>query len=42
MKIKFNSNDDLLLYFHWYKNKQLDLKKYVSYVEYSKSETLIY
>ena len=30
-------------YFHWYKkNKQLDLKKEVSDVKYSKTETLIY
>ena len=30
------------IYFHWYKNKQLDLKKDVPDVEYSKAETLIY
>ena len=30
------------VYFHWYKNKQLDLKKDVPDVEYSKTETLIY
>ena len=29
-------------YYHWYKNKQLDLKKDVSDVNYSKTETLIY
>ena len=30
------------IYFHWYKNKQLDLKKDISDVKYSKTETLIY
>ena len=30
------------VYFHWYKNKQLDLKQDIPDVEYSKSETLIY
>ena len=30
------------VYFHWYKNKQLDLKKDVPGVSYSKTETLIY
>ena len=30
------------VYFYWYKNKQLDLKKDVSDVNYSKAETLIY
>ena len=30
------------VYFHWYKNKQLDLKKDVPDVKYSKTETLIY
>ena len=30
------------VYFHWYKNKQLDLKKDAPDVEYSKTETLIY
>ena len=30
------------VYFHWYKNKQLDLKKDVPDIEYSKTETLIY
>ena len=29
-------------YFHWYKNKQLDLKKDELDVNYSKTETLIY
>ena len=30
------------VYFHWYKNKQLNLKKDVPDVNYSKTETLIY
>ena len=30
------------VYFRWYKNKQLGLKKDVPGVEYSKTETLIY
>ena len=30
------------VYFHWYKNKQLDLKKDVPDLEYSKVETSIY
>ena len=30
------------VYFHWYKNKQLDLKKYVPDFNYPKTETLIY
>ena len=30
------------VYFHWHKNKQLDLKKDIPGVEYSKTETLIY
>ena len=30
------------VYFHWYKNKQLDLKKDACNVNYSKAETLIY
>ena len=30
------------VYFYWYKNKQLDLKKDVPDVEYSKAETLMY
>ena len=30
------------VYFHWYKTKQLDLKKDVPDAEYSKTETLIY
>ena len=30
------------VYFHWYKNKQLDLKKEVPDVNYSKTKTLIY
>ena len=30
------------VYFHWYKNKQLDFKKDVPDVENSKAETLIY
>ena len=30
------------VYFHWYKNKQLDLKNDAPYVKYSKTETLIY
>ena len=30
------------VYFHWYKNKQLNLKKDVLDAEYSKTETLIY
>ena len=30
------------VYFHWYKNKQLDLKKDVPDLKYSKAETLIY
>ena len=30
------------VYFHWYKSKQLDLKKDVPVVNYSKTETLIY
>ena len=30
------------VYFHWYKNKQLDLKKDVPDVNYSKTETEIY
>ena len=29
------------VYFHWYKNKQLDLKKDVPDLEYSQTETLI-
>ena len=30
------------VYFHWYKNKQLDFKKDIPDVEYSKTEALIY
>ena len=30
------------VYFHWYTNKQLHLKKDVPDVEYPKTETLIY
>ena len=30
------------IYFHWYKNKQLDLKKDVPGANYSKTETEIY
>ena len=30
------------VYFHWYKNKQLNLKKDVPDVKYSETETLIY
>ena len=30
------------VYFHWYKNKKLDLKKDITDLEYSKAETLIY
>ena len=30
------------VYFHWYKNKQVTLKKDVVDVKYSKNETLIY
>ena len=33
---------DAFVYFHWYKNKGLDLKKDVPDTEYSKTETLIY
>ena len=30
------------VYFHWYKNKKVTLKKDVLDVKYSKNETLIY
>ena len=30
------------VYFHWYKNKQLDFTKEIPDVKYSKTETLIY
>ena len=33
---------DAFVYFYWYKNKQLDLKKDVPDAQYSKTETLIY
>ena len=32
----------VFVYFHWHKNKQLDLKKDIPDVKYSKTETLIY